>query len=53
MPLISGTDKATISANIAELVKSGYKNDQAVAIAISHAKGRKHDAVKNPPPGKK
>jgi len=42
MPLKSGTSKAVISANIAELIRAGHKRDQAVAIAFDHArKGRK------------
>jgi hypothetical protein len=38
MPLSSDTSKAGVSSNIAELVKAGYKQKQAVAIAISHVK---------------
>jgi hypothetical protein len=41
MPLKSGSDKKTISANIRELVHSGYKRDQAVAIAMSKARKKK------------
>lgn len=44
MPLKEGSDKATISTNIAELINSGYKKDQAVAIAYSNA--RRHRAKK-------
>src|SRR5260370_19443209 len=40
MPLKKGKSKATISANIAELVKAGHEQDQAVAIA--YAEARKH-----------
>ncbi len=36
MPLIDKTDRASTEANISELVKSGYKQPQAVAIALSH-----------------
>lgn len=41
MPLKNGTSKETISENIAELIRSGYEKDQAVAIAYSHAKRSK------------
>ena len=42
MPLQKGKSKAVISANIGELIRSGRKRDQAVAIAYSEAgKGRK------------
>jgi hypothetical protein len=44
MPLKAGSDKATVSANIAELIRLGYKRDQAVAIAYSNA--RRHKAKK-------
>ena len=44
MPLKSGNDQATISSNIEELVKSGHKKDQAVAIALSTAKDNSFDA---------
>lgn len=37
MPLKHGSSKATISANIAELMHSGRTQDQAVAIAMSRA----------------
>jgi hypothetical protein len=37
MPLKKGTAKKTISENIAELIRSGYKRDQAVAIAYDKA----------------
>lgn len=37
MPLMKGSDKGVISANISELRRSGYKEDQAVAIAYSQA----------------
>jgi uncharacterized protein YdaT len=37
MPLKEGHDRATISANIKELMDSGYKQDQAIAIAYSKA----------------
>jgi hypothetical protein len=38
VPLLDGDDRATISANIRELKRSGYKSKQAVAIALSHAR---------------
>lgn len=40
MPLIAGHSQEVISKNIHELVGSGYKPKQAVAIALSEA--RKH-----------
>jgi hypothetical protein len=42
MPLKEGSDPATISANITELVKSGKPQAQAIAIAYRKAgKARK------------
>lgn len=38
MPLKSGKSESTISTNIAELVKSGYPQKQAIAIAYSNAR---------------
>lgn len=38
MPLKSGKSEKTISQNIAELRRAGYKPSQAVAIAYSQAK---------------
>ena len=43
MPLQSGSSREAISGNIAELVKSGYPQKQAVAIAMSKA-GKSRDA---------
>lgn len=37
MPLRKGNSKKIISANIAELIKSGKPKDQAVAIAYDKA----------------
>jgi len=42
MPLKKGSSKKTISSNIAELMGSGRKQDQAIAIAYDVAgKGKK------------
>lgn len=38
MPLQSGSSKQIISANIAELIKSGHEKKQAVAIAYANAR---------------
>ncbi len=38
MPLTKGKSKETISKNISELRQSGYKEKQAVAIALSEAR---------------
>lgn len=41
MPLIKGASRAVISENIAELVRSGKPQKQAIAIAYSVAKEKK------------
>jgi len=46
MPLKAGSDKQTISDNIAELVKAGKPQKQAVAIAYSNARKSRRDARK-------
>lgn len=38
MPLKSGSDKATIQANIRELIAAGHEPAQAAAIAYSNAR---------------
>lgn len=46
MPLIKGSSRKVVSANIAALEKEGYKHDQAVAIALEHA-GKAYENRKN------
>jgi hypothetical protein len=46
MPLKPGSDQATISANIAELIKSGYPRAQAIAIAEAEARRSKSKGKK-------
>lgn len=41
MPLKKGTDQEIIDANIAELIRSGYSQKQAVAIAYDFARKQK------------
>lgn len=38
MPLKSGSDRATVSRNISEMVRSGYPQRQAVAAALNNAR---------------
>jgi hypothetical protein len=51
MPLKKGKSKQVISENIAELIKAGYKRDQAVAIAMNEA-GMSKDKNKSKGKGK-
>ena len=41
MPLKRGSSRRTVSGNISELVRSGRKQKQAVAIALSEARRSK------------
>lgn len=41
MPLKKGSSRATVSGNIEELISSGRPQKQAVAIALSTARGGK------------
>jgi hypothetical protein len=41
MPLKRGSSRKTVSSNIRELRHSGYKQKQAVAIALSEARRSK------------
>ena len=42
MPLIKSASKEAVSSNIKELVKSGRKPKQAIAIALAHQRQMKH-----------
>lgn len=46
MPLISGSSRDVIDQNIQELIHAGHPEDQAVAIAMSHAKNGPADPPK-------
>ena len=41
MPLKKGSSSKTVSANIEELMKAGYKHKQAIAIALHKASKKK------------
>lgn len=41
MPLAKGATKKVISHNIVKLIDEGYKNNQAIAIALSEAHKRR------------
>ena len=49
MPLKPGSSRETISANIAELQRSGRPQDQAVAIAYANARRTGKKALAGPP----
>tara|TARA_R100001198_G_C5173015_1_gene172975 strand:+ start:663 stop:875 length:213 start_codon:yes stop_codon:yes gene_type:complete len=46
MPLKKGKSDKVIKANIVESIKSGKPRNQAIAIALSKARGKKKDAVR-------
>jgi hypothetical protein len=48
MPLKKGKSDKIIKANIVESIKSGKPRNQAIAIALSKARGTKKDAVQKP-----
>jgi len=52
MPLKKGTSKKNIAANVKELIKAGRPKNQAIAIALSIARG-KTNAVQEPKKGSK
>jgi len=45
-PLKKGSSQETISKNIREMIKAGYKQDQAVAASLSSAKKSKFSKTK-------
>lgn len=47
MPLDKGSDRETISENIAQLIREGYPRNQAIAIAFSYAGKRRSDTQKS------
>lgn len=51
MPLVKGSSREVVSQNISELIHSGRKKDQAVAIAMDVA--RRSDGKKGKPGKKK
>tara|TARA_R110002020_G_scaffold5243_1_gene22097 strand:+ start:2567 stop:2797 length:231 start_codon:yes stop_codon:yes gene_type:complete len=46
MPLKEGKSAKIIKANIVESIKSGKPRNQAIAIALSKARGKKKDAIR-------
>ena len=46
MPLKKGKSDKVIKANIVESIKSGKPRNQAIAIALSKARGKKKAAVR-------
>lgn len=38
MPLKAGSDRATVSSNIREMIRAGHPQRQAVAAALSNAR---------------
>ena len=46
MPLKKGKSDKVIKANIVESIKSGKPRNQAIAIALSKARGKKKNAVR-------
>lgn len=52
MPLLKGDSKHIIASNIAELIRSGRPEKQAVAIAYSEARRGKKNGKKKDAKGK-